>query len=86
MPWARDKKRIYQNRQKFLDYKKTLECKECGISDHRLLEFHHIGDKDRDVSDMVSYGYGWSRVEQEIKKCIPLCCNCHRLIHYEESP
>jgi hypothetical protein len=27
-------------------------------------------------------GYGWRRIEEEIKKCIPLCCNCHRLEHW----
>jgi hypothetical protein len=34
---------------------------------------------------MVNHGYAWSRVEAEIKKCIPLCCNCHRLEHWESS-
>jgi hypothetical protein len=86
MPWAKGKERIHQNRQKFLEYKKTLECKECGINDHRVLEFHHVGDKDKNVSDMVNHGYGWSRIQEEIDKCIPLCCNCHRLIHCEASP
>ena len=81
MPWARGKERINKNRQKLLEYKKTLECKHCGIADHRVLEFHHLGDKDHDISNMVNHGYGWSRVEEEIDKCIPLCCNCHRLEH-----
>jgi hypothetical protein len=30
---------------------------------------------------MVNHGYAWTRVEEEIEKCIPLCCNCHRLEH-----
>jgi hypothetical protein len=32
---------------------------------------------------MVNHGYGWKRIEEEIEKCIPLCCNCHRLEHWD---
>ena len=85
MAWASAKKRIDKNRQKLLEYKQTLQCKHCGIDDHRVLEFHHLGDKDNDISNMVNHGYGWTRVEQEIEKCIPLCCNCHRLEHSQKQ-
>jgi len=85
MPWSKSKERINKNRQKFLEYKKTLQCKNCGLDDHRVLEFHHIGDKDYNVSNMVSQGFSWDRVKSEISKCIPLCCNCHRLEHWESK-
>jgi hypothetical protein len=32
-------------------------CENCGESDVRVLEFHHIGDKDMAVGAMVSGGY-----------------------------
>lgn len=79
--WATDKKRIQKNRQQLLEYKQTLECQHCGISDHRILEFHHVKDKDQNVSRMVSTGLSWNRIKDEINKCIPLCCNCHRIEH-----
>jgi hypothetical protein len=75
-------KSIQKNRNKFLEYKKTLSCSFCGLSDHRVLEFHHVGNKDYNISSMVNHGYSWSKVEKEIKKCIPLCCNCHRIEHW----
>jgi len=31
---------------------------------------------------MVNHGYAWERIQKEIEKCIPLCCNCHRLEHW----
>jgi len=83
MTWATNKKRIDKNRKKLLEYKQTLQCEKCGLDDHRVLEFHHIRNKYNDISFMVNHGYSWSRVEEEISKCIPLCCNCHRLEHFK---
>jgi hypothetical protein len=77
-------KRIQTNRTNLFNYKKTLKCTHCGLNDHRLLEFHHIGEKDHNISNMVNHGYGWSRIQEEINKCIPLCCNCHRLEHWSD--
>ena len=82
MAWADAKKRIDKNRKKLLEYKQTLQCEKCGLNDYRVLEFHHVGDKDNNISSMVNHGYAWKRVEEEISKCIPLCCNCHRLEHW----
>jgi hypothetical protein len=84
MPWAKDKQRIEKCRKQFLAYKKTLHCTHCKLADHRVLEFHHIGDKDLNVSPMVNQGYSWDRIQKEIEKCIPLCCNCHRLEHWTD--
>jgi hypothetical protein len=78
------KQKLQEKRNKFLEYKKTLSCNRCGIDDHRILEFHHVGDKDHNISNMVNHGYGWSRIKEEINKCIPLCCNCHRLEHWSD--
>jgi hypothetical protein len=82
MSWAKDKPRIEQTRKQFLAYKKTLRCSHCELADYRVLEFHHVGDKDLNVSPMVNRGYSWGRIQKEIEKCIPLCCNCHRLEHW----
>jgi hypothetical protein len=82
MPWTRDKQRIEKCRKQFLAYKKTLRCAHYGLADHRVLEFHHIGNKDLKVSAIVNQGYSWDRIQKEIEKCIPLCCNCHRLEHW----
>jgi hypothetical protein len=59
-------------------------CEDCGESDVRVLEFHHIGDKDMAVGAMVSGGYSVDRIMQEIGRCRVLCANCHRKITVEE--
>lgn len=47
---------------------------------------HHIDDenKDLEVSKLIHFG-SKQAVLDEMKKCIPLCANCHRIHHYEEK-
>ena len=82
MPWARDKERINKNKQTYIEFKQTLKCTHCSLNDYRLIEFHHLGNKDKNISRMINNGYSWRRIQKEISKCIPLCCNCHRLEHW----
>lgn len=58
-------------------------CADCGYNTHAIaLDFHHIrGPKLLNISSAVGYQYAWSSVLQEIKKCIVLCANCHRIRH-----
>ncbi len=67
----------------FQEYKKTQRCSHCDIADFRVLEFHHKKDKKMDISDLVRKA-SWETVLKELKKCIPLCANCHAILHYEE--
>lgn len=66
------------------DYLLTHPCEQCGESDVRVLEFHHVGDKDMAVSYMVSAGYSVERIQREINACRVLCANCHRKLTVEE--
>ena len=83
MPWSRDKKRIKENYKKVIEYKKKIRCDHCGVRDHRVIDFHHIRDKEGEVSQMVYQGYGWNRIKEEIDRCVPLCSNCHRIHHWK---
>jgi len=59
-------------------------CEQCGETDPRVLEFHHIGDKDSDITRLVSGGWSIKRIQMEIDKCQVLCANCHRKVTVEE--
>ncbi len=59
------------------------KCKKCGNNDVMVLEFHHLKDKDLNISKMK--GSRWSLIEKELKKCILLCANCHSETHYINS-
>ena len=67
----------------YQEYKSTLACKICGESCTICLDFHHLDPlrKDIAVSQMIAQGYGRSRIENEISKCIVLCKNCHAKLH-----
>ena len=84
MSWAKDKDRIKANVKKLVEYKKKVRCDHCGVRDYRVIDFHHLKDKDGEVSSFAHQGYSWKRVLKEIDKCIPLCSNCHRIHHSEE--
>ncbi len=59
-------------------------CEECGETDPRVLEFHHVGEKDAEITRLVSGGWSIKRIQTEIDKCQVLCANCHRKITVEE--
>lgn len=75
-------------RRKYADwimrYKEKKGCNKCGISDPRVLEFHHKNDKKFAIAEIVRMKYGKKRLEEEVKKCDVLCANCHRILHFEE--
>lgn len=58
------------------------KCITCGITNHILLEFHHIDPSSKEFDLSKGLGYNWrslERLENEAKKCELLCANCHRL-------
>jgi len=61
--------------------KSRLVCYICKYSHPRVLDFHHILEKKLGINEMVHRGVPNHRIVNEIKKCIPLCVNCHRKIH-----
>tara|TARA_R110001592_G_scaffold70015_5_gene214748 strand:+ start:5239 stop:5763 length:525 start_codon:yes stop_codon:yes gene_type:complete len=78
-------------KQRFRDYKRTLSCEECGLSGEEspwALDFHHHEagreEKVTSVSHLVSGGYGWEKIMDEVSKCTVICANCHRAEHYRE--
>lgn len=58
------------------------KCISCGYSKCiEALEFHHKNPDEKDFT-ISSYQYlNWNRLVQEAKKCILVCCRCHREIH-----
>lgn len=66
-------------------YKRGKSC-GCGENHPACLDFHHVGDdKEITVSNAVKDGWSIERVMREIQKCILLCANCHRKLHYAEK-
>jgi transcription elongation factor Elf1 len=78
----RTKKRTEKLKTWFKDYKKNFECEECGEEHHACLDFHHIGEKEIGVAELVTRrNTSKERIKEEVKKCKVLCANCHRKKH-----
>jgi len=69
-------KRYHAFREK---YYKNVECDWCGSKVN--IHYHHLdpSKKFKKISRMWSYSE--AKVKEEVKKCIPLCANCHFLVH-----
>jgi hypothetical protein len=78
------KKRTKSLKCEYISWKKTLVCNKCGNDDHRVLCFHHLRDKEYNISTMLSEGFCLENIKKEAEKCEILCANCHQIIHYKE--
>jgi hypothetical protein len=75
-----------QFRLEWRAYKATLKCTTCGFAHPAALDFHHVdpSKKESDIHALLQSGR-FTKAYEEIKKCIVLCANCHRIHHYEEK-
>lgn len=80
LEYVRENNRSYREtaRQFAWEYLSTHPCKVCGETDPIVLEFHHRGDKDTEVSRLIGRGASLEVLKAEIAKCDVLCSNCHR--------
>ncbi len=74
------RKKEARRRRHINRYKKMKGCAHCGYNKHPVaLDFHHVGGKDKGIAGMLTYKL--SNIILEIRKCIILCANCHRIEH-----
>ena len=63
-------------------------CFICGFDRHpAALDMHHVGDKEGKIAQLVARAgqaplqRNVERLLKEAHQCVPLCANCHRLLH-----
>lgn len=63
-----------------------LGCTQCSETHIACLDFHHIDteSKEGNITEMASNGLSKAKLLKEIQKCVVLCSNCHRKLHYKE--
>lgn len=60
------------------------KCSRCGYDNHPApLEFHHIDPSKKSFNIGMVANKSWKVIVKELKKCILLCANCHRIEHSE---
>jgi transcription elongation factor Elf1 len=80
----REKKRKKTIRIWMNEYKDKLSCVQCGESHIATLDFHHIDSAEKELSISKMRGFSIKKIQEEMEKCVVLCSNCHRKLHYEE--
>jgi len=61
-------------------------CKDCnGVFPDVCYDFHHKNPKNKLVEICQILTSNWETILQELKKCVLLCSNCHRVRHQKES-
>lgn len=80
--------RINRVRQKKIwdEFKASQKCTHCGLQHPAVIDFHHVirGPDKKSVNKLVADGR-FTAARKEVEKCIPLCSNCHRMLHWKES-
>ena len=61
------------------------KCEKCGYDKcPAAFDFHHKDPNEKEFG-LAAHGHtkSWDKVKEEIDKCMLLCANCHREVHYE---
>jgi len=67
-------------------FKKMLVCSECGQNHPATLDFHHaVKHPDNKRINQLTANGAYAAALEELKKCVVLCANCHRIHHYKET-
>ena len=65
-------------------FKSSLKCSICGESRWWVLDFHHLDptEKENNISNLIESP---KKLQKELEKCIVVCSNCHRDIHFNKD-
>lgn len=73
-------KKYVESVQTFIDNELKTPCRKCGESKPWLIQFHHI--KPSEKLFQIQATKSIKNLQEEAKKCICLCTNCHNEFHY----
>jgi 5-methylcytosine-specific restriction endonuclease McrA len=77
-------KETARKRKKYMHRVKSwFGCAQCGYNEHPVaLDFHHVIMEDDNVAMHKLSWASMDRIKREMRKCIILCANCHRIEHF----
>jgi hypothetical protein len=82
------RERQAKNRKRARDHiwsiKTQSKCK-CGAKHPAVLDFHHQDPSQKEVGihEMIQDKWSIARIGKELAKCVIMCSNCHRILHYQ---
>lgn len=82
--YDKQNERALKRKMELIEYKGG-KCEKCGYDKNlSALEFHHINpsEKEFQIDSRHISNTSIVRLKKEINKCMLLCSNCHKEIHY----
>jgi hypothetical protein len=73
--------------REYINSLKENGCSRCSEDHIATLDFHHLDPSEKEIGLNQAIRRKWSleKIKGELEKCIILCSNCHRKLHYEEK-
>ncbi|MEK7100303.1 MAG: hypothetical protein AAB872_00665 [Patescibacteria group bacterium] len=85
----RDRRKRKELRSWYIQYKSHLKCSVCDENHPAALDFHHKDPSTKllEIGTMVSSvpKFSKEKITEEINKCLVICSNCHKKLHWKES-
>ena len=74
-----------RDRERWIAYKTKQRCSHCRKKHPAIIDFHHvIKEGKRSVNYLAVRKRNIAEAIKEAEeKCIPLCANCHRILHWD---
>ena len=69
------------------NFKRARTCVICGEASSCCLEFHHLDKRNKlfTISSAIcNIKINMKSLKAEIRKCVIICSNCHKKLHYNE--
>lgn len=81
------KKELVKRNQKLVQDARLAGCEICGYNKCLVaLDFHHKDPKTKDLTIARAIRHwGTEKLNEEMKKCMILCANCHRELHFNQN-
>lgn len=77
-----NKTRVRKLKQQAIEYMGG-QCQKCGYNKcPGAMDFHHTNPEEKDFGISKVNGKSFESIKNELDKCILLCSNCHRELHY----
>lgn len=74
----------YERRAEYLVSIKGGGCKLCGYNKcPAALEFHHLDPAEKEFQINKRWSMSDEKLLKELDKCVLLCSNCHREVHWK---
>lgn len=78
-------RRRFELKLRAIKYKGSC-CEKCGYSTNAsALVFHHLNPLLKDFNIGGNHCHSWTKIKNELDKCIMLCHNCHTELHYPDN-